>query len=201
MVAISAGALEGVGVVDVRFGSLADILRCGIRFSGDCDRKSRHRLKGRMLLSSATGVQPCKTMQTSPYLHLKAPLEQGQINWSHRSGRSTSGQFAPCSRLSGVRVTWRCSILPSAVNCGAATSSPSGSMTLLPMGTQLIERRCVLPQDLAQETGRVPIFGSKVGAKHDTAAVCTTCVRLAHRHRARPSFIRAHTHCGERRQR
>jgi hypothetical protein len=73
MVAISAGALEGAGVVDVRFGSLADILRCGIRFSGDCDRKSRHRLKGRMLLSSATGVQPCKTMQTSPYLHLKAP--------------------------------------------------------------------------------------------------------------------------------
>ena len=29
MVAISAGALEGAGVVDVRFGSLADILRCG----------------------------------------------------------------------------------------------------------------------------------------------------------------------------
>ena len=75
MVAISAGALEGAGVVDVRFGSLADMLRCGshVRFSGDCDRKTRHRLKGRMLLSSATGVQPCKTMQTSPYLHLNAP--------------------------------------------------------------------------------------------------------------------------------
>ena len=31
---------------------------------------------------------------------------------------------------------------------------------------------------------------SKVRAKHDTASVWTTCVRLACRHRARPSFVR-----------
>ena len=30
----------------------------------------------------------------------------------------------------------------------------------------------------------------KVGAEHDTASVWTTCVRLAHRHRARPAFVR-----------
>jgi hypothetical protein len=33
--------------------------------------------------------------------------------------------------------------LASTVNCGAAMLSPSGSMTLLPMVTQLIGQRCV----------------------------------------------------------
>jgi hypothetical protein len=81
MVAISAGALEGAGVVDVRFGSLADILRCGshVRFSGDCDRKSRHRLKGRMLLSSATGVQPCKTMNLAISPPKSTPWNKGKL--------------------------------------------------------------------------------------------------------------------------
>ena len=58
----------------VRFGSKADMCsaRRDVRFTPDCDRKSRHRLTGPMLLSSATEeYESCKTMQTSPYPHLK----------------------------------------------------------------------------------------------------------------------------------
>ena len=40
----------------------------------------------------------------------KPPLRQKHV-W----------RFAPCCKFSGVLVTWRCSILPSIVNYGAAT--------------------------------------------------------------------------------
>ena len=61
-----------------------------------------------------------------------------------------------------------------------------------PVRFELTEQRAgrQLSQGLSQETWRVPFYGSKVGARHDTASVWTTCVRLAYRHRARPSFVR-----------
>ena len=40
----------------------------------------------------------------------KPPLRQKHV-WA----------FAPCSKLGAANVTWRCSILPSTVNCEAAT--------------------------------------------------------------------------------
>ena len=53
------------------------------------------------------------------------------------------GKYAPCSKLSAVNATWRCSILRSTVNCGAATLSQLRSIVSLPMVTQLIGQRCV----------------------------------------------------------
>ena len=41
-----------------------------------------------------------------------------------------------------------------------------------------------------KKPGEFLFTSSKVGAKHDTASVWTTRVRLAYRHRARPSFVR-----------
>ena len=41
-----------------------------------------------------------------------------------------------------------------------------------------------------KKPGEFLFFGSNVGAKHDGTPVWTTCVRLAYRHRARPSFVR-----------
>src|SRR4249919_1075448 len=70
-----------------RFGSKADISRCRrhVRFASDCDRKSRHRLTGRMLLSSTEEYEPCKTMQTAILTPKRAP-------WNTRLGNS---QHAP----------------------------------------------------------------------------------------------------------
>ena len=41
-----------------------------------------------------------------------------------------------------------------------------------------------------KKPGEFLFTSSKVRAKHDTAPVWTTCVRLAYRHRARPSSVR-----------
>ena len=41
-----------------------------------------------------------------------------------------------------------------------------------------------------RKAGEFLFTESKVGAKHDTAPVRTACIRLAYRHRARPSFVR-----------
>src|SRR5262249_308759 len=72
-----AGKGSAWGWAHVRFGSLADICAAKryVRFTPDCDRKSRHRLIGRLLLSSATEeYDPCKAMRTYPNPQLNEPL-------------------------------------------------------------------------------------------------------------------------------
>jgi hypothetical protein len=68
---------------NVRFGSKADICaaKSHVRFTPDCDRKSRHRLIGRLLLPSATeGCDPCKTMRTYPCPQTKrTPWNEGRL--------------------------------------------------------------------------------------------------------------------------
>src|SRR4029078_769859 len=77
-------ALEVV-LIDVRFGSLADILHCNryVRFASDFDRKSRHRLAWRMVLWLATQeFDNAKTSDPDAIHTHRCPLEQGQANWS-----------------------------------------------------------------------------------------------------------------------
>ena len=62
----------------------------------------------------------------------KPPLRQKHV-WAIRT----------MLQVERVNATWRCSILRSTVNCGAATLSQLRSMISLPMVMQLIERRCV----------------------------------------------------------
>src|SRR5262249_62167379 len=68
---------------DVRFGSLADICAAKryVRFTPDCDRKSRHRLIGRLLLSSAT--EEYDSMQSDENLSKptikRAPWNKGRL--------------------------------------------------------------------------------------------------------------------------